>query len=63
MAEIMQCPACLMWLNTELKEARVINSHLPLYKCEKCGAYFNEDGVWAYGDGDKEIKVTINERM
>ncbi|AYO30822.1 hypothetical protein D2962_09540 [Biomaibacter acetigenes] len=49
MAEVIQCPGCLQWLNLELGEARVlrsINSDEILYKCKKCGAYFDEDGVW-----------------
>lgn len=49
MAEVIQCPACLQWLNLEFKEARIIckDSDGILYKCQKCGNYFDENGeVW-----------------
>lgn len=46
MAEVIQCPACLMWLNLEMREAiqeGALGDTL-LYRCGKCGAIFTEYG-------------------
>lgn len=44
MAEILQCPICLQWLNLELHEARIVDTKKLTYECQKCGAEFTEDG-------------------
>lgn len=46
MAEVIQCPGCLQWLNMEMHEAILegtFGSTL-IYKCQKCGTIFTEDG-------------------
>lgn len=46
MAEVIQCPACMMWLNLEMHEAILdgVFGNILLYKCGKCGSVFTEDG-------------------
>jgi len=46
MAEVIQCPACLQWLNMEMHEAVLEGTFddTLLYKCGKCGAIFSEYG-------------------
>jgi len=46
MAEVLECPACGEMLNLDLRDAVIcgIFESTLLYRCEKCGAIFTEDG-------------------
>lgn len=46
MAEVIQCPACLMWLDMEMREAVVEGEYRGslLYRCGKCEEVFTEYG-------------------
>lgn len=47
MAEIIQCPSCLRWLNLETHDAQIVGEiweGVLVYGCERCGATFTELG-------------------
>lgn len=52
MANIMQCPICLQWLNLEFRETRIVGEceGTFLYECTKCGSVFSEDReiIWKW---------------
>lgn len=58
MADLIQCPCCLMWLNMEFREARIIGEYRDtfLYECKKCGSIFSEDRevIWKWNEGKCE---------